>query len=192
MKKTALLISAITFILFSFKQAPPYTWTFDGAHSNLQFSVTHLMVSEVEGSFRVTEATLAVPNEDFTDASVTMTADVKSIDTDNEVRDEHLQKPDLFDTEKYPVITFKSTSFKKVSADKYSVTGGLTMHGVTKTVTLDAIATLGSNPYDNKTLVGFRVSGTVKRMDFNIANSSPEAMLSNDVVLKANMEFVRN
>lgn len=192
MKKITLIIFSLTILFTSFKQSPPYTWTFDGAHSNLRFSITHLMVSEVEGSFKITEAGLNVPNEDFTGASVTMIADVKSIDTDNEVRDEHLQKPDLFDAEKYPSITFKSSSFKKISGNNYQVSGDLTMHGVTKTIILEATATMGTNPYDNKTLVGFRVSGAVKRTDFGIAASSPEAMISDEVRMKANIEFVRN
>ena len=93
--------------------APLKTWTLDQTHARLGFSITHLMVSEVEGSFRITEATIRTQTDDFSDAVVTMKADVNSVDTDNVDRDAHLKKEDFLDAARFPVIEFKSTSFKK-------------------------------------------------------------------------------
>lgn len=188
MKKITLLLATAFIALSSFKPAPT-VWTFDAAHSKLRFSITHLMVSDVEGSFKIKEAVITAPNADFTDASVTMTADVASVNTENDARDAHLRKPDFFDAEKYPTLSFQSTSFKKLNANKYKVVGNLTMHGVTKPVTLDVVAMSGKNPMNNKPIAGFKVTGTIKRTDFNIAPTAPASALSDEVALTANMEF---
>lgn len=188
MKKLSLLLAASLIALSSFKPAPT-VWTFDAAHSKLRFSITHLMVSDVEGSFKIKEAVITAPNADFTDASVSMTADAASVNTENDKRDEHLRKADFFDTDKYPALSFKSTSFKKADANKYKVTGNLTMHGVTKPVALDVIAMSGQNPMNNKPIAGFRITGTVKRTDFGIAPSTPSSILSDEVQMTANIEF---
>ena len=185
----SLLVSAF---LFSFKSIPPATWTLDDAHSNLRFSVTHLMVSEIEGSIKISEATLTTPNDDFTDASISLSADMNTIDTDNDGRDNHLKTEDFFNVEKFPVMTFKSESFKQSDGKKYIVTGPLTFHGITKNVSLGVIASPGVQPWDNKAIVGFKVSGTISRADFGISPSTPEALLSDEVTIIANVIFAKN
>src|SRR5687767_1250190 len=108
MKKTILFI-AIAALAFSFKAIENTVWTLDKAHSKLGFSITHMMISDVEGSFKTFDITITAPNkEDFADAVVEMTADINSIDTDNEGRDNHLKNADFFDAPKYPTMTFKS------------------------------------------------------------------------------------
>jgi polyisoprenoid-binding protein YceI len=87
-------------------------WKLDNSHSNVKFAVEHLAVSETEGNFKSFDGTLVSKNADFTDADITFSVDVKSIDTDNEMRDKHLQGDDFFNTEKYPQMKFKSSSFK--------------------------------------------------------------------------------
>ena len=193
MKKLTLLASvAITAVLlFSFINAPS-TWTLDKSHAKLGFSITHLSVSEVEGSFKIFDATINATNDDFTDATVSLSADAASINTDNEQRDTHLKSADYFDVAKFPTITFKSTSFKKVSEGKYKVIGNLTMHGVTKSVELDAIAATGVNPMSKKTIAGFKITGKIKRTDFGIATSTPSAMLGDEVTINTNAEFSKN
>ena len=166
-------------------------WTFDDAHSNLQFSVTNLMVAEIEGSIVIREARLTTPNQDYTDATIYILADVNTIDTDNDARDEHLRSPDFFDAAKYPDLTFQSTTFKKVGENKYSVTGNLTFHGITKSVTMDVIAAEAIRPYDSKAVVGFKASGVIKRSDFDISASTPSAILSDEVQIKGNAIFVK-
>lgn len=167
-------------------------WTLDHAHSNLRFSITHLMVSEIEGTIKLKEGSITTLHEDFSDASLKIEGDMTSLDTDNDARDEHLRSPDFFDADKYPLFTFQSTSFKKIDEHHYSVTGQLTFHGITNLVTLDAIANVGVNPYDNKTLVGFKVTGTIKRSDYSISADSPSAVISDEVAIKANVEFYKN
>src|SRR5437867_680205 len=108
------------------------TWKLDIVHTKLRFTVTHLMVSEVDGWFKSLTAKIISSKDDFSDATDEMTAEVDSINTDNEQRDTHLKSAEFFDTTKYPALTFKSKNFKKVSDNNYKVTGNLTLHGITK------------------------------------------------------------
>lgn len=190
MKKSLFILACVSIVSFSFKPAPAATWTFDAAHSNLGFSITHLMVADIEGSFKIKEATITAPGEDFNDATVNFIADAGSIDTDNEMRDEHLKKADFFNTATYPDIVFKSSSFKKAGDKKYKVDGDLTFHGVTKPVTLDVLANTMVNPMDKKTVAGFKVTGVIKRTDFGIAATAPATLLSDEVSIRGNVKFI--
>lgn len=166
-------------------------WSFDSSHSNLQFSLVHLMVADVEGSIRITEATLASSGDDFSNASISIKGDMSTIDTDNDGRDEHLRSPDFFDVGKNPYMSFNSSVFKKVSDTKYEVTGLLTLKGVSKQITLNVTATNNIQSWDSKAIVGFKVTGEINRMDFGIAKDSPGAMLSEEAQIKANVIFVK-
>ncbi|PTS97236.1 polyisoprenoid-binding protein [Pedobacter sp. HMWF019] len=193
MKKIFLLVAVLTTALFAFKPAADSTWTADTAHSKIGFVVTHLMITDVEGSFKNFESTITSAKPDFSDAVVVLSADVNSVNTDNDKRDEHLKGADFFDAAKFPKLTFKSTSVKKVSGNKYKVAGNLTLHGVTKAVTLDAtLRGVTTNPMSKKETAGFKVSGTIKRSDFGFGAKFPNAMLSDEVTLNANTEFVKN
>jgi polyisoprenoid-binding protein YceI len=194
MKKIPLLATiATTTVLFAFTVVNTATWTYDNAHAKVGFTVTHLMVSDVEGSFKKATATLTTTKEDFTDAVVEMTAEAASINTEHEKRDEHLQSADFFDVAKFPTLTFKSTSFKMTkTANTYVVIGNLTMHGITKPVTLTAVAKTGTHPMNKKTIAGFKVTGTLKRSDFSIGGSTPGVIVSDEVQINANAEFVKN
>ncbi len=185
---------AVLFILMAVSAlgVTAQTWSVDKEHSKLGFSITHLMISNVEGSFRVFDAKIVSEREDFSDAVVELTADIASIDTDNEMRDDHLKSPDYFDAAKFSQAVFKSTSFRKVVDRKYKLGGNLTMHGVTKFVELDVTFNGTTvHPYTKKTVAGFKVSGTIRRTDFNIAPSTPGAALSDEVTIETNAEFVR-
>lgn len=186
MKKTVLALLFVMSGVVVFAQ----TWSLDKSHAKLGFSVTHLMVSNVEGSFKSFDAKITSSKDDFSDAKVELTADVNSINTENDQRDEHLKKPDYFDAAQYPSITFKSTSFKKVGDKKYKAIGDLTMHGVTKPVELDVTLNgTAVHPYTKKTIAGFKVSGTLKRSDFGISPSTPAAALSDEITITSNAEF---
>lgn len=190
MKKLVLVLSCyVTLVQYATAQA---TWTFDDAHSNLQFSLTHLLVSEIEGSIEIKEATLITPNADFTDATIHILGDMATIDTDNDSRDEHLRSADFFDVEKYPTMTFTSNSFVKTGANTYIVKGDLTFHGITKNISLEVTANTAVRSYDNKTVVGFRVKGSIKRTDFGISVDTPEALLSDETQITANAIFVKS
>jgi len=190
---TKLSLIALPMFLLSFTLVSDTTWTYDNAHAKVGFSVTHMLISDVEGSFKKATATLTSSKADFTDAVVEMTADASSINTDNETRDGHLQSADFFDVAKFPTLTFKSTSFKKgKDANTYVVKGNLTMHGVTKPITLSATARMGVNPMSKKTIAGFKITGKLNRSDFGIGGDTPGAIVSDEVLINSNAEFVKN
>lgn len=194
MKRLTLFATiAMSAALLAFTVVTSTTWTYDNNHAKIGFSVTHMLISDVEGSFKKATATLTTTNADFTDAVVEFSAEASSINTDNEKRDAHLQSADFFDVAQFPALTFKSNYFKKAkTANTYIVKGNLTMHGVTKPVTLTAVAKTGTNPMSKKTIVGFKVTGTLKRSDFGIGGSTPGAIVSDEVQINANAEFIKN
>ncbi|MDX1754150.1 MAG: YceI family protein [Salinimicrobium sediminis] len=166
------------------------TWKVDPAHTQVSFGITHMGISEVEGRFNKFDGSIVAAKDDFSDAQYQMTIEVPSIDTGIEMRDNHLRNADFFDAEKYPKMTFKSTSSKKVSENKYKVTGDLTFHGITKPVTLDVWyrGTI-ENPQNGDVISGFAISGEVKRSDYNLGPDFPEAVLSDSVVIDVDGEF---
>lgn len=143
-------------------------WTVDAMHSNVEFKVKHLMINTVTGSFKTFDINVEGQNEDFTDANITFTADVASITTGIEDRDNHLRSDDFFNAEKFPKMTFTSTSMEKTGDDTYKLTGDLTIRDITKTVTLDAeFGGTMVDPYGN-TKAGFELSGKLNRKEFGL------------------------
>ena len=129
------LITILTIIGFSTlitAQTKQYKW--DAIHSNINFKVAYLKISEVSGRFTKSTGNLTYADKNFTDALLNVIVQVSSINTDDEKRDGHLKSSDFFDAEKFPTITFKSSSFKKIKGNMYKVTGKLTMKGITKTL----------------------------------------------------------
>jgi polyisoprenoid-binding protein YceI len=187
--KKSLFIAASVALLFAFKPIEQTTWTSDAGHSRLAFSITHMGVNDIEGNFNSFDASITSSKDDFSDAVIEMSADVNTINTGNEKRDAHLKSPDFFDAAKFGKLTFKSKSVKVGADKKYTVVGDLTMHGVTKEVILTGMRRMGTNPMSKKDVAGFKVSGTIKRMDFNVGAAMPAAMLSDEVQLDANLEF---
>jgi polyisoprenoid-binding protein YceI len=190
MKKLIVFLVLCVAYLTQFAQTK---WTVDNVHSSVKFTVTHLVISEVEGNFKVFSGTIVSKNTDFIDAAVDFSVDVKSINTDNEMRDNHLKSPDFFNAEKFPQMTFKSTSFKKVSGNKYDLTGDLTMHGITKQVKFDV--TYGGSvkdPYGN-VKAGFKALGTINRFDYdlkwNALTEAGGAVVSQEVAIGLRLEF---
>jgi polyisoprenoid-binding protein YceI len=168
-------------------------WNLDPTHSEVQFKVRHLVISNVTGTFRNFSATLEKAGDDFNGAKVSFTAHVDSIDTNQTDRDNHLKSPEFFDAAQFPTIEFVSSSFEKSGDNTYSVKGHLTMKGITREVELSA--ELGGelvDPWGNRKL-GFEVSGTVKREDFGLTWSAvTEAggvVVGSDVKLLFNVQF---
>lgn len=163
----------IGFMLMGFTMNAQTTkWDFDAAHSSVNFSIEHMVISEVTGQFKKFQGNVFSDKEDFTDAKINFVIDATSINTDNEMRDNHLKSADFFETAKYPMITFKSTSFTKVDGKNYKLVGDFTMHGVTKSISLDV--TYGGtviDPYKN-TKAGFKITGTLNRKDYGLNWSS--------------------
>ncbi|MFZ4705117.1 MAG: YceI family protein [Bacteroidales bacterium] len=191
--KRVILISAVLIAQVAlFAQTK---WNVDVVHSSVKFTVEHLVISEVEGSFKTFNGSMSSANPDFTGATIDFTVDVNSISTDNEMRDTHLKSDDFFNAEKYPKMTFKSISFKKVSGNKYALTGNLTLRDVTKNVTFDV--TYGGTAKDGygNTKAGFKASTIINRFDYGLKwNALTEAggmTVGSDVTIALRLEFAQ-
>ena len=166
MKK--LFYSAIM-VLFALLSINAQTkWTIDNAHSKVQFAVTHLIISEVTGQFKSFDGNIESSKDDFSDAKIDFTIDVNSINTDNDDRDKHLKSDDFFNAEKFPKISFKGKSLKKIDAKNYKLVGDFTIRDITKEVALDVVYN-GSvkDPWGN-IKAGFKVKGEINRFDYNL------------------------
>lgn len=188
MKKITLILSIL---FFSFGAMAQTTWKADPYHSKLGFTVTHLGIADVPGHFDKFDVAITASKEDFSDAVVTMTVQTASINTRVEPRDNHLKSADFFDVEKYPTMNFKSTSIRKSGKNKYKLAGDLTLHGITKPVTVEmTYRGTTANPNANGAPVaGIQILGTIKRSDFNLGSGFPAPMISNEVIIKADGEF---
>ena len=190
-----LKISAVLLLLtvsFAFAQS---TWKFDKAHSRVGFSVSYLVITDVEGNFEEFEGTITSKGDDFQDATIEFTAEISSINTENEKRDSHLQSDDFFNAENFPQLMFKSKSFKKMDDKNYKLVGDLTMRDVTKEVELDVVYNgMVNDPWGN-TKAGFSLKGEVNRFDYNLKwNKTVEAgglVVSEEVTILANLTLVK-
>ncbi|MBS2096764.1 YceI family protein [Carboxylicivirga linearis] len=193
MKKYSLILSlAALFILSAFAISKSTTWTNDKAHSQLFFTVTHLGINDVSGTFDDFTVAVESEKEDFSDAKFSLTAKVNSINTRVEARNNHLKSADFFNAEKYPELTFTSTGIKPAGKNKYKLTGDLTIHGVTKSVTVDLLYRgQTTNPMSSKLTTAFEITGTIKRSDFEVGGSFPEAIVSDEVRISASGEFLQ-
>ncbi|MCI0570520.1 MAG: YceI family protein, partial [Myxococcaceae bacterium] len=144
------------------------TWNIDTTHSGINFSVRHMVISKVRGSFRAFAGTVTLDEQAATAASVTARIEVASIDTGVEQRDGHLRSPDFFDAEKYPAITFQSTKVQKGAGNHLVVTGNLTIRDVTREVSLDVeqLGT-GKDPWGNER-VAFAAKTSINRGDYGL------------------------
>lgn len=186
------------FMMVSLASSAQTNWKIDASHSKLGFAVTHLMVSETEGKFKIYEGTVASKSEtDFTDAKIEFSVDVNSIDTEDDKRDGHLKSADFFDAEKFPKITFKASSMKpgKIKGT-YDLEGDLTMHGVTKKVKLTAIGASKTvkDPWGN-VKYAFKVTGSVNRTDYglnwNKALETGGVLVSEEVKIDIKIELAK-
>jgi len=173
-------------------QSAESKWQVDPTHSNVKFTVTHMVVSEVEGVFRKFEGTIEQSKPDFSDAKINFTVDISSIDTDNEKRDGHLKSDDFFNAEKYPQMKFVSTSFTPVSDKNYKLEGNLTIRDVTKPVTFDVIYN-GSVSNGGKSIAGFKAITTINRFDYKLkwdkATEAGALVVDKDVKISINAEL---
>lgn len=146
---------------FQFSQASEYV--IDTAHSNVGFSIKHLMISNVKGTFKSFDADLEFDEKTKTFTTMSATVDTASIDTGIQKRDDHLRSPDFFNIQQYPQITFEMTS-----ATQDSVTGNMTMHGVTKEIKLKSIVHGMIKDAKGNQRVGFTLEGKLNRKDFGL------------------------
>ncbi|MDC6383815.1 polyisoprenoid-binding protein [Flagellimonas taeanensis] len=185
MKKTIIALALLTG-LFATAQS---SWKLDKSHSKVGFAITHLMISEVEGHFSEFDIT-ATASDTFGDAEFTVDIKTTSINTDNERRDNHLRSADFFDAETYPSITFKSNGYEKTGEKTFKLTGDLTMHGVTKPVTLEGkVNGVITDQRSQKLKAGLKLTGTINRLDFGVGGET--ASLGNEVDLNINLEMAQ-
>lgn len=188
-----LCFSAILFgSTHAFAQATKM-WKVDNVHSAVKFSVSHLVISEVDGSFKVYNGSISTTKDDFSDAVIDFSIDVNSINTDNAMRDGHLKGDDFFNAATYPTMTFKSTSFKKKEGNMYELVGNLTVRNVTKKVVFDVkYGGTVKDAYGN-TKAGFKATGSINRFDYglkwNALTEAGGATVGAEVSLSANLEF---
>jgi polyisoprenoid-binding protein YceI len=170
-------------------------WVIDPSHSEIQFKIKHLMITNVTGSFNIFNATVQTEDEDFMSAKISFTADVASIDTGNEQRDGHLQSADFFDAAKYPQLKFEATRFENVDNDgSYNMYGDLTIRDVTKNIKLSVeFGGVVQDAYGN-TKAGFTINGKINRKDFGLTWSAvTEAggvVVSDEVKLIAEVQLI--
>lgn len=188
-------IQVIAFAFFAFcaHNTHAQSWQLDKSHSFVNFAITHMVVSETTGSFKDFTAIVDAKEEDFSDLSTTFTIQTKSVNTDDEKRDSHLRNSDFFDVEKYPIITFTSSAFKKVEGNKYKLYGKMSMKGISKEVVWDT-KYMGTIKLSNgKSKAGFKCSTTIKRSDFNMSWNKVLDIgglaLSDEVEITVNIEL---
>jgi polyisoprenoid-binding protein YceI len=144
------------------------SWNIDAAHSQITFTVRHMVFAKVRGKFGKWTGTLQLDPADLGKSQVEVTIDAGSVDTSDAQRDGHLKSPDFFDVAKFPSLTFKSKSVQTRGADKARITGDLTLHGVTKEIALDAeLSGRGKDPWGNER-VGFSATAAVDRTEFGL------------------------
>ena len=170
-------------------------WVLDPTHSEVNFKIKHMMISNVTGSFTNFNVTAETDEDDFLKSKISFTTEVNSINTNNEQRDGHLKSADFFDTEKYPHITFNASKFEKAANNEYALHGNLTIRDVTKPVQLNVdFGGIAKDPYGN-IKAGFTLDGKINRKDFGLTcNAATEAggvLVGADLKIQAEIQLVK-
>lgn len=188
MKKLFLFVLATGLSLATMAQTK---WTTDPYHSFVNFAVKHSGISIVDGSFKKFEGEFTASKPDLTDAKIKFTIDASSINTGVQMRDDHLRSDDFINAEKYPKLTFESTSFKKVKGNVYALTGKLTIRDVTKDVKFNVVYGGTAKDQQGNTKAGFLATTTINRLDYNV-NYDPTGMgVAKDVNITLNLQFAQ-
>jgi len=171
------------------------TYKIDAAHSEINFKVKHLMITNVTGTFKQFSATMESSAADFSDAQITFEADVNSISTNNDQRDGHLKSDDFFNAETYPKLTFVSNKLDKKSDSDYTLTGNLTIRNITKEVSLQvSFGGTMTDPWGQQK-AGFEINGSINRKDFDLKwTATTEAggiVVSDEVKLQLAVQMIK-
>ena len=165
------------------------TWTIDPVHTQATFQVKHLSMSNIRGGLSNITGSVVWDPKDITKDSVNATLDAKTINTGSDYRDKYLKGEDFFNTDKYPTLTFRSTSVKKAGAG-FNVTGDLTLAGVTRSVVLDVEGPAAPQKGPEGGFVSaLSATTTIKRADFNFGTKYPNAMVSDEVKITIDLEM---
>jgi polyisoprenoid-binding protein YceI len=171
------------------------TWQIDPAHTNVEFTVRHMMISNVKGQFQKTTGTITINGNDPASATIDATIDASSVDTRVERRDTHLKSPDFLDVAKYPTITFKSTKVEADGSGKFKVTGDLTLHGVTKPVVLEVESSGAPVKVMGGLHAGASATTKINRSDFgltwNKALETGGVVVGDEVAISIDVEAIK-
>lgn len=191
----SLLMLVASMFAFAITAAQPTVWKTDPAHSNITFAVDYMVLTEVTGNFKEFSATMTTEGESLEKGAVNASIRTASINTENDRRDAHLRSADFFDAEKYPEITFVSKSIEKGEGNQYKITGDLTMHGVTKSVTFDAKYMGQVRDMRGNLRLGFKGTTTINRNDFGVKyNATLETggvLIGENVTVTVNAQFIK-
>lgn len=193
--KRFLFVTILTMIGLTLSFSQTEKWKLDKVHSNVMFTVRHLVISEVSGKFNEFDVELNAESEDFSDAGISASVNVMSIDTDNEQRDNHLKSDDFFNAELFPTMSFTSTSITKLEGNKYQIIGDLTIRDVTLPVTFDAELLGVIEAGRMGTRAGWKATTIINRFDYNLkwdrAIETGGLVVGEDVTISLNLEFVK-
>jgi polyisoprenoid-binding protein YceI len=170
-------------------------WAIDPSHSTAGFSVRHLVISQVRGDFTKFSGTMKLDEADLARSTVEASIDVSSVDTRVPDRDAHLRSPDFFDVARYPTMTFRSTRVAAAGKDRLAVTGDLTLHGMTRPVTLEVATSPAVKGMFGETRRGFSATARISRKDFGLTwNKLVEAgpAVGDEVVIALDVEAVKD
>jgi polyisoprenoid-binding protein YceI len=167
-------------------------WNLDKGHSNVKFTVTHMVVSEVDGTFKLFDGSMEHTKPDYSDAKISFTVDVNSINTDNTNRDNHLKGDDFFNAAQFPAMKFESTSFTPLGNNKYKLDGNLTIRDVTKPVSFD-VTYGGTINTQRGAKAGFKATTKINRFDYNLkwdrATETGGLVVGKEVVITVNAQL---
>lgn len=170
-------------------------WLLDPAHSELTFKIKHLMISNVSGAFKNFSAKVETEGIDFRKATISLTAEMDSISTNNEQRDAHLRGSDFFEVEKFPQMRFISTGIEQIDDESFHLYGNLTLKGITKPVKLNMEFNGTMKDLQGQEKAGFLVSGRINRSDWginlNVALETGGLMLGEEVRIQSEVQFIR-
>ncbi len=168
-------------------------WRLDRTHSNVMFTVTHFLISEVTVRFSEFDVKLTSTKDDFSDAGVEAIVQIRSINTDDERRDGHLKSDDFFNAEKFPTMQFVAKKFEKVGEKTYKITGDLTIRDVTKSITFDATHLGTVKSQQSGARVGWKATAKINRFDYNLkwnrAIESGGLVVGEEVTITLNLQF---
>jgi polyisoprenoid-binding protein YceI len=196
LKKFLIAFGVALILTAPIAQAQTTNWQLDPAHSNAQFSVRHLGISNVQGEFTKVSGTVQLDDQDISKSTVTANIDVASLDTRVQQRDNDLKSDHFFDAAKYPIITFQSTKIQKTGEDSAKMTGNLTIHGVTKEVTFEITGPTKPIQVMGGTRRGASATTKINRQDFGIvfmSNTLPggDEMIGDTVTITLDIEMVK-
>jgi len=190
MKRFA-IVTGILALAAPLAMAQASTWVSDQTHSEVDFSITHMAISNVHGRFGKVAATIVYDQADISKSTVTATIGIGSVDTGEDARNNHLKTPDFFDLAQFPTATFTSTSVAK-SGNGLTVNGNLTLHGVTQPVVLNVEGPVGPvQGMDKKQHAGFSATTTISRSAFGIGSKFPAAMVGDEVKLSIDLDVAK-